>query len=332
MDKNYTVEDLLTDETFTDYCLTDNSPYKAKWDSMLAASEQLKKTADEARQLLGLLNPVLPQQEIQAEVNKLRQAMGADEYYQPPAIRKLSYRRVLSYGLPILILLVAAIYFLVPHRDLHPAISKFETTLGERKQYILPDGSTVILNSNSTFSFDEKFGRGDRQIALSGDAFFKVAKNPSKPFIVKSNGFSTTAIGTAFYVHTGKSAAEYRVDLLEGKVKLEQRSTGETSYLMAGQKASWTNSSSSFTKQQYDTVTLNKWVNGILSFNNTPVREAFEQIENWYAVEIDDRRINPGDIGINGDYVNAPLEDVIKIICFSLSCSYHYEGNKIIIQ
>jgi len=332
MDHRYTVEDLLTDETFTDYCLHENSPHKAKWQKILAADELQRKTAIEAMRLLSLLNPVLPQSEIQAEVNKLREALAANEDNEPQQISKRNAGRLLIYLLPVLIVLGAGVYFLMPPRVVQPAISKFETRLGERKQFILPDGSTVILNSNSSFSFGHQFGRDDRQIELTGDAFFKVAKNPSKPFIVKSNGFSTTAIGTAFYVHTGSSAADYHVDLLEGKVKLEKKSSGQISYLTAGQKASWTNSNSGFTKQQYDTVTLNKWVKGILSFNNTPVIEAFKKIEDWYSVKIEDRRTDPGDISINGDYINAPLEDVMKIICFSLSCNHHYENNKIIIQ
>ena len=332
MDKNYTVDDLLTDETFTDYCQNTHSPYKEKWDSILANNEELRKTAAEARQLLALLSPVLPQHEIDAEVNKLREALSEEEYVEPFEVRKRNIGKALLYGLPVIALITAGMFLLAPRRSAKQDVSKFETHLGERKQYILSDGSTVILSSNSSFSFDKNFGINDRQIKLTGDAFFKVAKNPSKPFIVNSNGFSTTAIGTAFYVHSGEFGSGYQVDLLEGKVKLERNASGETSYLTAGQKASWTKPTNSFTKQTYDTITLNKWVKGILSFNNTPVSEAFEQIENWYSVKIEDKRTNRENISINGDYVNAPLEDVIKIICFSLSCNYHYEDNKIIIQ
>jgi ferric-dicitrate binding protein FerR (iron transport regulator) len=332
MDKNFTVEELLTDGTFTDYCLNENSPYKKEWDTILAGNQQLKKTADEARQLLGMLSPVVPAHEIDAEVNKLREALSAEEFFESPIVKRREPARLLLYVLPVLVLLAAGLYFFLPRQPAHRLASKFETHLGERKQYILPDGSTVILNSNSSFSFDEHFGQRSREIEMMGDAFFKVAKNPSKPFIVKSNGFSTTAIGTAFYVHTGKSASEYHVDLLEGKVKLEKNASGETSYLTAGQKASWTITNSRFNKQQYDTATLNKWVKGVLTFDNTPVNEALREIESWYSVTIEDRRKNPGNITINGDYINAPLEDVMKIICFSLSCNYHYEDNKIIIQ
>ena len=193
MDKDYTVEDLLTDETFTDYCLNENSDHKIKWDNILAGNEHLQKTADEARQMHAILSPALPQREIDTEVNKIRQALALDEYLQP-TVRKSNSARVLLLSLTILSLVTIATYFLAPRKTSHQQVSKFETRLGERKQYILPDGSTVILNSNSSFSFDEKFGNSDRLIELTGDAFFKVAKNPLKTFIVKSKGYSTTSI------------------------------------------------------------------------------------------------------------------------------------------
>ena len=154
----------------------------------------------------------------------------------------------------------------------------------------------------------------------------------SEPITFIACGFSTTAIGTAFYVHGNPSLANYGVELLEGKVKLEKNNSGETAFLTAGEKALLTKTDTKFITQQYDTLSLNKWINGILSFKNTPVNEAFHDLENWYSVQIEDRRNNRELITINGDYVNVPLEDVLKIICFSLSCSYHFENNRIIIQ
>lgn len=332
MDKNYSVEELLTDETFTDCCVNENSPYKEKWERIFSANPEISKIADEAKALLLMFSPILPEQEIQDEINELRELLALKYEPQLSVPKKTTSKKVLVYSFSFLLLAVISAYFFTPHTSSTSVVSSFKTGVGERKQYILPDGSTVILNSNSSFSFTERFGKSDRQILLTGDAFFKVAKDRSKPFIVKSHNFSTTAIGTAFYVHAGTSAAEYRVDLLEGKVKLEQNISGETSYLAAGEKASWTKAKSSFIKQQYDTVSLTRWIKGILSFDNTPVKEAFAEIENWYSVKIEDRRTNSEVISINGDYVNAPLEDVLKIICFSLSCKYHYEGNNIIIQ
>lgn len=338
MDKIFTVEDLLSDQTFTDFCINPQSKHRPKWNAVIASHPQQALVFEESIALLRLVSPELPQSEIEAEVNKLREVLAdgmvESKSFQPqPLSRRNNRAKILACGI-IILLCVSGVFYLAnqDRTTSHlPLASTFKTTTGERKQFILPDGSTVILNSNSSFTFDKNFGKRDRQVNLNGDAFFNVAKDPSKPFKVISNGFSTTAIGTAFYVHANPALTDFSVNLLEGKVKLENKS-GETLFLAAGEKASWAKSNNGFTRERYDTISLNRWVKGILSFKNTPVQDAFAQLESWYSVDIEDMRTNPEIISINGDYMHAPLEDVLKVICFSLSCGYRFEGNKIIIQ
>lgn len=335
MDRIFTVEELLSDQTFTDYCQDSGSVHRETWTMIISGNPGQAETFREAKALLSILSPSLSHNEIETEVNKLREVFSTSELHEarPEVHNKKRIQPVLVYGSILLVCLSIATYVLMPLSNTATATaSTFETHMGERKQYILPDGSTVILNSNSSFYFDNSFGKNERRIYLKGDAFFKVAKNPAKPFTVITQGFSTTAIGTAFYVHSNAGLANYGVGLLEGKVKLEKNGSDETVFLTAGEKASLTKTETRFITQQYDTLSLNKWINGILSFKNTPVNEAFYELENWYSVQIEDRRSNRELITINGDYVNVPLEDVLKIICFSLSCTYHFENNRIIIQ
>jgi ferric-dicitrate binding protein FerR (iron transport regulator) len=331
----FTVEELLSDQTFTDYCLNNESVHRDMWKRIISSNPGHAETFREAKALLSILSPSVSQNEIEIEVNKLRAVFStnAPEEAHQEVRNKKRIKPVLVYSSILLACLSVAAYFLVPHsNNTAPIVSTFKTHMGERKQYILPDGSTVILNSNSSFYFDKSFGRKYRRIHLDGDAFFKVAKNAAKPFTVITEGFSTTALGTAFYVHGNADSDNYGVDLLEGKVRLEKNTSGEAVFLTAGQKASLTKTNKKFITRQYDTLSLNKWVNGILTFKNTPINEALYELENWYSVKIEDRRSSPKLITINGDYVNVPLEDILKIICFSLSCTYHFENNSIIIQ
>ena len=86
----------------------------------------------------------------------------------------------------------------------------------------MPDGSIVILNSNSSLSLDADFNKEKREIRLTGDAFFKVAKDAKRPFIVYSENIATTALGYRVLCAWKKEMRikGIQVDLLEGKVQM----------------------------------------------------------------------------------------------------------------
>jgi transmembrane sensor len=203
--------------------------------------------------------------------------------------------------------------------------------VGEQKKIVLPDGTSVILNSNTSLSYNKEFNEKARAVQLNGKAFFKVARNEQKPFTVFSGKYSTTALGTAFYV-SGDSSENYTVKLLEGKVKLNSFDSKETELLNAGEEGLWKPGDKKFLKQIYDSAYLNRWLSGRINFHKTPAPEAFSILQEWYGVEIVDNRKNKLNTAINGTYENVLLEDILKVICFSLNCQTTYEQDKIIIQ
>lgn len=93
------------------------------------------------------------------------------------------------------------------------------TPKGGRSKTILPDGTEVWMNSDSKISYQPNFDGDERIIALEGEAFFKVVKDATKPFIVKTAGYDVKVHGTAFKV-SHYSNSDSRVDLVEGKVEV----------------------------------------------------------------------------------------------------------------
>ena len=215
----------------------------------------------------------------------------------------------------------------------------YRSGVGERKSVRLPDGSEVILNSNSSILLSNGFNQKDRQLALEGEAFFQVAKDPSKPFIVSSGAFSTTAVGTSFYVQArADTEKDYKVDLLEGKVKLSKTTDknnlieAKVTMLKPGEAGTWQSSKSAFTKSFCDSIVLRKWISGKLSFKNVPVEKLLQMLQQWYGVDIIVKHKKWDKLALTGDYDNKPLDHVLKIICFSLSASYSYSANQVIIE
>ncbi len=331
-----TVEELLLDESFIDYCINKNSPHRDKWELLRLADANQAKMMDEARELLQVLRPGLAAEEVGAEVNKFRQqflSQMPQAFTQQPNSRKKRTRLALSSaGIAASIALIT--FFVWPSAGKSPeplAAFELSTGFGERKELQLPDGTKVILNSNSRIIYASDYNKTDRQLELLGEAYFEVAKNPGKKFIVHSQAFSTTAIGTAFYVHGRQPSQSYAVNLVEGKVSMQIES-GKTLFLQAGEVASWSGNSHRFEKKSFDTHDLREWIEGKLHFQHADSREVLQHLAAWYGVDIDDLRKKPGAISITGDYSDKPLEDILKAICFSISCKYSIEGNKIIIQ
>ena len=357
MQINYTVEQLMLDDSFIEYCRNRNSAYKKKWEQIIVEHPSQVKIIEEARRWVMLLNPEISQDEIEEEMNKIRGIINTDKNKTSGALpaeifvserlyvnadgklRHTKLKRVLAYSFILAAMLCSIWYFTNSHiqsaadgKGLTASVN-YNNPATTRKQVILPDGSLVILNSNSNLQVSTSFNSTDRIVQLAGEAFFKVRKNPAIPFTVITKTFSTTALGTSFYVHAQNENPVYSVDLLEGKVKLTSTGASETTmYLEAGEQAKWSPVESKFVENNFDTLSLKQWVHGKISFDKTPIKQAISKLEKWYAVDIDLKLSKPGGVSITGDYINAPLDDVLKVICFSLSCKFIYSGNKIIIE
>jgi transmembrane sensor len=354
---SFSVEELLLDETFLDYCSNNNSIHKNKWEEIIAAHPALLQTIEAARDLYFLLHPGLPPEEIRREMDKAREMIffgnkehqpllsadvnpGEDLYVNHAGeLKRKSYKKILVYSLAAISLSSGLLFLTVkglknnsPEKKLQQMMV-YRNENAVRKQVLLPDSSLVILNSNSSVSVPADYNQTNRLVQLSGAAFFKVRKNAARPFIVSTPAFSTTALGTSFYVRAAGEQNNYSVELLEGRVKLSaSKGVSQPAYLDPGEEGQWRKSAAAFTKQMFDTSELRQWLDGRLLFHHTPAQQVIKRLEKWYAVEIEVRKKNWGKLAVTGDYINVPLDDVLKLVCFSLSCQYSYSGNKIIIQ
>ena len=340
MASDYTIEELLLDESFIEFCLRPESADSRKWEQLIKNKVIDRDTVAEARSILNLLSPGLSSAEIREEVIKLKgiidvntkesRAINAETGNFPPGKRSLT--RMLVYGSVAAAISIAVYFSLKPtNTDTPVMVTKFETKTGEQKKLLLPDGTSVILNSNTSISYDKGYNGSQRIVHLSGKAFFRVTKNPGKPFSVYSTNYSTTALGTSFYVCADPSE-EYSVRLLEGKLKLSAFSGHQTAFLNAGEEALWQTGQQNFLTHHFDSSYLHQWLTGKITFLKTPAPEAFDILQQWYGVDIIDNRKEKTNTAINGTYENVSLEDILKVTCFTLNCQITYQNNKIIIQ
>lgn len=161
---------------------------------------------------------------------------------------------------------------------------------GKLYKVTLSDGTEVWLNADSRLSFPVHFGGDKRQVELKGEAYFKVAKDASRPFVVKSAGVSTTVLGTEFNfrAYTGETP---EVALIRGAVVVDDVATGKRVRLNPGQAATVGKDRISVGRINTDYYT--QWKEGLFYFDDNSLLDVMKELGRWYnvSIEIEDQTL-----------------------------------------
>ncbi len=157
------------------------------------------------------------------------------------------------------------------------------TPRGGQYQLVLADGSKVWLNAESSVTFPTSFTGSERKVSMKGEAYFEVAHDASKPFLVSANNTEVKVLGTHFNINGYDG--ETRTTLLEGSVAVEL--PGKTSRIIPGQQAVTSNLNNAIVV--LNGVDLNEvmaWKNGYFYFTHASVEMVMKQLSRWYDVDI----------------------------------------------
>ncbi len=210
------------------------------------------------------------------------------------------------------------------------------TKNGERATYTLNDGSRVILHAGSKLEVPLSFNKKERDLYLEGEAYFEVAPDESKPFIVHSENALTRVLGTKFLVRAWPDERhQVEVVVSEGKVALGQnnkaglRDPGET-ILTKNQKGQISDAGVAKVINNVDMNWYMGWTQGKLSFNDRPLNEIIPKLERWYAIEIQTSDVEIGRKKLTAeiDY-SQPMGEVIKGIALTLELEIEKEKGEI---
>ncbi|TDX10650.1 FecR family protein [Flavobacterium sp. S87F.05.LMB.W.Kidney.N] len=159
---------------------------------------------------------------------------------------------------------------------------------GKRFKLTLSDGTFVSLNSGTTLRYPEQFGiNGKRNVYLTGEAFFEVAKDKQHPFIVHSDKIDIEVLGTKFNVTAYPEDKTVSSVLVEGSIQMSEKDNPLNAVLLKpSQMAVWQNESKKIVTQTVDTAVYEAWTQGELVFQNTPFSTIAKIIERTYDVEI----------------------------------------------
>ncbi len=204
------------------------------------------------------------------------------------------------------------------------------TEKGVKAQTVLPDGSTVLLNSDSKISYPDKFIGDTREIVFSGEGYFNVVSDTLKPMIIKTGqGVEVLVRGTEFNLRTFDSS-RVETTLYSGKITLITDSGDKShSYIdVLPNTKTCVSDKGVVTKKIMDKITnvsTKAWTDGRIIFDNTPLHKVIEELERWHGVKIivTDKSILK--YKITADFNSESIVQIAELIKLSARIDYRYE-------
>lgn len=169
---------------------------------------------------------------------------------------------------------------------------------GKSFQLILPDGTKVWLNSESSLRYPTAFNDGERRVALKGEAYFEVAKDTKHPFIVSAADVDTEVLGTKFNVRSYK-AEELHVTLVQGKVQVTNTNSHRSAILHPGQDLTYGENGEERISTVKNMASYTAWTEGMFYFEDAPLEEIMSSLGRWYNVNIDFEQAESRSIKLN---------------------------------
>lgn len=190
----------------------------------------------------------------------------------------------------------------------------------------LPDGTDVWLNAASSITYPTAFVGKDRYVTITGEAYFEVAKDKSKPFHVKVNDMEVEVLGTHFNINSYSEEDAVKTTLLEGSVKVIK--ANDMAMLKPGQQAQYAGRISVINDADLDQVMA--WKNGSFLFDGTPLTAVMRQLSRWYDVDVVYEKGVP-DINLGGEMKrDLNLSQVLKGLG-KMGVNFRIEGKKLVV-
>jgi ferric-dicitrate binding protein FerR (iron transport regulator) len=209
----------------------------------------------------------------------------------------------------------------------------YATKPGERAKVTLSDGTQIWLNAGSFLKYPKEFKGYTREVYLTGEAFFDVAKDKKHPFIIHTDKMDTKVLGTSFNVQAYPDQTTQEVSVLTGRVNVKSTVTEENVYVTPGQKVvfkSKNNKLQAFKDIPVNTISL--WRKNIMVFEETPLPEVIATINRNYNVAVEIKNKNLNTLKINAYFKELTADQVVALVCNIVNAEYKVEGGVYKIQ
>lgn len=240
---------------------------------------------------------------------RMQNAVFAAVNANPPAKVIKQYQWMKYAAAAVIILLCSSVVYFISR----PSLVIVAAAPGKVEKKVLPDGSIVWLNDNSSIAYYSNFAR-HRTIELQkGEAFFEVKKDPVHPFTVQSNNVNTTVKGTSFSVKKIDRTGDIKVSVVTGKV-LVHKQQDTLGFLLPGQRLRFSKQLAKATIDSIQAGEANAWIQGEMFLQNASLHEVTQWLHDHFNVTVQNKRSD-----YKGEYHlqvkrDISLQEVIRIL------------------
>jgi len=332
MKRNFSTNELIMDERFQRWVLQNDPDAAAFWNNYLDQHPESASTVREAKSLLLMIDfkSDRPEESERAQVWE-----AIDQEINTTEKSGFAFRKIAA---AILALIASVfVFYLVENQEAEEIV--LQTDFAEMTNIILPDGSEVTLNANSSLRYDadwdEKNLPDTRQVWLDGEAFFDIQQveneNGKVKFLVHTNDLVVEVLGTSFNVsNRGKTT----VVLKSGKVKIDlPEKIKQESILMApGELVEFSRENEEVTHKTVNPDVYSAWTHNQLIFDNTPLSDVADIIENNYGYDVVIKDNLLKERRFNGTVSSEDLNILLSALSETFVIEITTEGNELIIK
>lgn len=270
------------------------------------------------------------------ELSKMTTPGALEKTSRKSKVRRLVYR----YAAAAAAVVIAGLSGVFVEREINynkmtAQTNVLEVPAGQRMSITLSDGTQVQLNGNSRIEYPAIFSRKQRNVKLSGEAFFEVKHDERHPFIVETFASKVEVLGTRFNVYADEASEYFSTALVDGKVKVTTNDeTAEQVVLAPDEMVKFVNNHLVVTK--VDAENLISWTEGYVNLADTDFESLMHRFENVYGVKIVIERETMPEIGYKSGKIRVSegVNFALKLLQHECKFTYteNYETNTITIR
>lgn len=351
----YLIEDFVIDDFFIRWVLSNSDEDNEIWTQWLRNNPGQGYKVEQARNIINSVrfNKVedISQAKVDLFIKRLKTEYISQQYNTQPAIKsRIINLRWLGVAASIIAVVSFGLFFVI--HQFKPAASTASYALaptvyreiingGTSPMLIhLADGTSVILKPRSTFTYPQAFLKKNREVYLTGEAFFEVHKNPKQPFLVHSGKMMVRVVGTTFTVRAFNGASDFKVTVNTGKVYVYAPPVGRKDHKIAepvvlthDQQVTYSSSDTQLVKQDLSKPTplSQQVVQKTFDFKGIPVKEIINTLKQTYQVDIIYNEKAFENCKLTAKLYDDSLYDKLTIICNAIDAKFTIVNGQIMI-